>query len=55
MTKRKLLSFAKGSTVDKAISKDVELVFDEPRKEFLTLILYALKLKNSIQLYTMIV
>ena len=32
MTNRKLLSFAKGSTVDKAISKDVELVFDEPSK-----------------------
>ena len=32
MTNQKLLSFAKGSTIDKAISKDVELVFDEPTK-----------------------
>jgi len=32
MTNRKLLSFLKGSNMDKAISKDVELVFDEPSK-----------------------
>ncbi len=32
MTNQKLLSFAKGSNMDMAISKDVELVFDEPIK-----------------------
>ena len=32
MTNKKLLSFAKGSTMDKAISKDVALVFDESSK-----------------------
>ena len=32
MTNQKLLSFAKGSTMDRAISKDVDLVFDEPTK-----------------------
>ena len=30
MTNQKLLSFAKGSTIDRAISKDVDLVFDRP-------------------------
>lgn len=32
MTNQKLLSFAKGSSMDMAISKDVDLVFDEPTK-----------------------
>jgi hypothetical protein len=32
MTNQKILSFAKGSTTDMAISKDVDLVFDEPNK-----------------------
>jgi len=32
MTNQKLLSFTKGSTMDMAISKDVDLIFDEPTK-----------------------